>query len=380
MNLPAVSRLPSNTAPRFNSCGSPTRRYSCCRRASGVDRLTMGLRAAILRCPKKAHRMRRRDVIALLGYGVALGSFSARAQQTLPEIGFLHQGLLEPTPLLAAFAKGLEEAGLAADRDVRIEHRWAEGQHERLPALAKELVSRKAAVIAANFLPAALAAKAATPTIPIVFLSVGDPIASGLVSSFNRPGGNVTGIALVFTRSGPKNLELLHELLPSNAVIAVLMNPTNPSAAHQVNDLQAAARTLGLQLEIFGASAVNEIDQALERVAERQIGALLVTADGFLIGRQDQLIALAARYSVPSVYPLSQYVAAGGLMSYGPSLSDAFHQTGRYVGRILKGTAPTDLPVLQAANFELVINLKTARSLSLTVPRSLLQRANEVIE
>lgn len=324
--------------------------------------------------------VRRRDLLVLLGGAGALESFSAHGQQPLPEIGFLHQGIPEPVSLLGAFSKGLADAGVSADQDVRIENRWAEGQYDRLPALANDLVGRKVAVIAANFLPAALAAKAATRTIPIVFVSVGDPIASGLVSSFNRPGGNVTGITLVFTRSGPKNLELLHELLGSTAVVAVLMNPTNPSAAHQVNDLEAAARPLGVQVVVFGVSTEHEIDQAFERVAERQIGALLVTADAFLIGRQDQLIALAARYSVPTIYPLSQYVTAGGLMSYGPSLSDAFHQAGRYVGRILKGTVPAELPVLQAANFELAINLKTARSLRLTVPPSLLQRANEVIE
>ena len=324
--------------------------------------------------------MRRRGVLALLGGITVLGPFSARAQQTVPEIGFLHQGFPEPSSFMAAFGKGLNESGISADRDVVIEHRWAEGQYDRLPALAKDLIGHKVSVMTANFLPAALAAKAATQTIPIVFLSVGDPIASGLVSSVNRPGGNVTGIALLFTRSGPKNLELLHELLPNAAGIAVLMNPANPSGARQVNDLQAAARPLGIQLEIFGASTTTEVDEAIQRVVERQIGALLVTADGFLIGCQDQVIALAARYSVPAVYALGQYVAAGGLMSFGPSLSDAFHQTGRYVGRILKGATPADLPVLQGANFELVVNLKTARSLNLTVPQSLLQRANEVIE
>jgi putative tryptophan/tyrosine transport system substrate-binding protein len=185
---------------------------------------------------------------------------------------------------------------------------------------------------------------------------------------------------LVFTRSGPKNLELLHELIPDAAVIAVLMNPSNPSAAQQVNDLQAAARPRGLELDVLGARTGSEIDAAMGRVAELQPRALLVTADGFLIGRQDQVVALAAKYSVPTIYPLSQYVAAGGLISHGPSLSDAFHQTGRYVGKILKGTAPAELPVLQAANFELVINLKTAQSLRLAVPQSLLQRANEVIQ
>jgi putative ABC transport system substrate-binding protein len=246
--------------------------------------------------------------------------------------------------------------------------------------LAKDLVGRKVAVIAANFLPAALAAKAATQTIPVVFLSGSDPIASGLVSSFNHPGGNVTGIAFLFTRLGPKNLELLHELLPDKTTVGVLVNPTNPNASSQVNDLQGAARSLGLQLAVFGASTPKEIDDAFGQLTEREIPGLVITADGFLISRQDQLVALSARHSVPTIYPLSQYVAAGGLMSYGASLSDAFRQTGRYVGRVLKGTPPSDLPVLQAANFEMVINLKTARALGLTVPQSLLARANEVIE
>jgi len=184
----------------------------------------------------------------------------------------------------------------------------------------------------------------------------------------------------MFTRLGPKNLELLHELLPRASTVAVLMNPTNPNGVSQMNDLQAAANSLGLRLAVFSASAPSQIDEAFGQLAERDIPALIITADGFLISRQDQLVALAARYSVPTIYPLSQYVAAGGLMSYGASLSDAFRQTGRYVGRILKGTAPADLPVLQAANFELVINLKTARALGLVVPQSLLARANEVIE
>lgn len=323
--------------------------------------------------------MNRRDFMALLGGVIALKSCLAHAQQAIPEVGFLHQGSPEPGPFLTAFSKGMDEAGTSVERDTQIEHRWAEGQYDRLPALAKDLVDRKVAVIAANFLPAALAAKAATRTIPIVFLGIGDPIATGLVSSFNRPGGNVTGVALVFTRSGPKNLELLHELLPDAVTIAVLMNPSNPNAAQQANDLQAAAHSHGLQLDLFTASTASEIDQVFEQISERRIGALLVTADGFLIGRQDQITALADRYSVPSIYPLSQYVTAGGLISFGPSLSDAFRQTGRYVGRILKGMSAADLPVLQAANFELVINVKTARSLSLAVPQSLLQRANEVI-
>jgi putative ABC transport system substrate-binding protein len=281
---------------------------------------------------------------------------------------------------MTAFSQGLSELGISEGRDVGLEHRAADGHYDLLPALAEDLVSRRVAVIAADFLPAALAAKAATQTIPIVFLSGSDPIAAGLVSSFNRPIGNVTGIAFMFTRLGPKNLELLHELFPNTAVVAVLMNPTNPNAAPQVDDLQTAARALGLQLEVFGVRSATEIDEAFARLAQRQIGALIVTADGFLIGRQEQLIALATRHAVPTIYPLSQYVAAGGLISYGASLPDAFRLTGNYVGRILKGAAPADLPVMQSAKFELVVNLKVAKSLGLTVPQSLLARADEVIE
>jgi putative ABC transport system substrate-binding protein len=235
-------------------------------------------------------------------------------------------------------------------------------------------------VIAADFLPAALAAKAATQTIPIVFLSGSDPIASGLVSSFSRPIGNVTGIAFMFTRLGPKNLELLHELIPKVETVSILKNPANPNAAPQVSDLQAAAGSLGEQIEVLNASNTDEIDTVFASLANRRATALVVTADGFLIRRQDQLVALAAGYSVPTIYPLSQYVAAGGLMSYGASLPDAFRLTGNYVGRILKGTPPTDLPVMQSAKFELVINLKTAKTLGLTVPQLLLARADEVIE
>ena len=324
--------------------------------------------------------MRRRDFLVLLCGSAAVWPCSLHAQQGIREVGFLHQGSPEPGSLINAFGKGIDDAGIVVETDVRIEHRWAEGKYDRLPALAKELVDRKVAVIAASYLPAALAAKAATQTIPIVFLSGSDPVASGLVSSFNRPGGNVTGIAFMFTRLGPKNLELIHELRPNAKVVAVLTNPSNPNAASQVDDLQAAAHSLGLELAIFGASTEKEVNEAFGRLAERDIGALVATADGFLISRQDQLVTLAARYSVPTIYPLSQYVMAGGLMSYGASLSDAFRQTGRYVARALKGIAPADLPVLQAANFELVVNLKTAKALGLSLPQSLLLRANEIIE
>jgi putative tryptophan/tyrosine transport system substrate-binding protein len=321
----------------------------------------------------------RRELITLIG-GAAAWPLAARAQQPLPVIGFLHQGSPEPLSLMNAFRKGLSEAGVIDTQNVTIEDRAADGHYDRLPALAAELVEHRVAVIAANFLPAALAAKAATQTIPIVFLSGSDPIGAGLVSSINRPTGNVTGIAPMFTLLGTKNLELLHELVPKATVIGALANLSNPNAEHQVKDLEAAARILGLEPVVLAGSNEREIDSSFATMAERRIGASVVTADGFLISRQDQIIALAARYAVPAMYPLSQYVTAGGLMSYGANLRDAFLQTGNYVGRILKGAKPTDLPVLQPTKVEFVINLKTAKALSLTVPDKLLALADEVIE
>jgi len=321
----------------------------------------------------------RREFITLIGGAVAWPR-AARAQQPLPVIGFLHQGSPEPLSLMNAFRKGLSEAGIIDTQNVTIEDRAADGHYDRLPALAAELVEHRVAVIAANFLPAALAAKAATQTIPIVFLSGSDPIGAGLVSSINRPTGNVTGIAPMFTLLGTKNLELLHELVPKATVIGALANLSNPNAEHQVKDLEAAARILGLEPVVLAGSNEREIDSSFATMAERRIGASVVTADGFLISRQDQIIALGARYAVPAMYPLSQYVTAGGLMSYGANLRDAFLQTGNYVGRILKGAKPTDLPVLQPTKVEFVINLKTAKALSLTVPDKLLALADEVIE
>jgi putative ABC transport system substrate-binding protein len=323
--------------------------------------------------------MRRREFITLLG-GAAAWPLAAWAQQPLPVIGFLHQGSPEPLSLMNAFRKGLSEAGIIDTQSVTIEDRAADGHYNRLPALAAELVEHRVAVIAANFLPAALAAKAATQTIPIVFLSGSDPIGAGLVSSMNRPTGNVTGIAPMFTLLGTKNLELLHELVPKATVIGALANLSNPNAEHQLKDLEAAARILGLEPVVLAGSNDREIDSSFATMAERRIEALVVTADGFLISRQDQIIALAARYAVPAMYPLSQYVTAGGLMSYGANLRDAFLQTGNYVGRILKGAKPADLPVLQPTKVEFVINLKTAKALSLTVSDNLLALADEVIE
>jgi putative ABC transport system substrate-binding protein len=323
--------------------------------------------------------MNRRSLIKLIG-GAAAWPLAARAQQPLPVIGFLHQGSPEPLSLMNAFRKGLSEVGVIEGQNAAIEDRAADGHYDRLPALAAELVQHRVAVIAANFLPAALAAKAATQTIPIVFLSGSDPIGAGLVSSMNRPAGNITGIAPMFTLLGSKNLELLHELAPKASVVGVLANPSNPNAEHQLKDLERAARILSLDLVVLAANNERELDSSFATMAERGIRALVVTADGFLISHQSQIVGLAARYAVPTMYPLSQYVAAGGLMSYGANLPDAFLQTGIYVGRILKGAKPADLPVLQPTKIEFVINLKTVKALGIDVPPNLLALADNVIE
>jgi putative ABC transport system substrate-binding protein len=324
-------------------------------------------------------RLKRREFIGLLGAAIVSMPRAGRAQQRVPRIGFLHQGFAEPLLNIDAFKKGLSEAGIDSQA-VRIEDRAANGRYDRLPALAAELVADEVEVIAANFLPAALAAKAATQTIPVVFLSGSDPIKSGLVSSINRPVGNVTGIAPMFTLLETKNLELLHELVPAASVIGALANSTNPNTEHQLEDLRAAARVLGLDVVVLPGRDEREIDASFAGLSERKIGALVVTADGFLISRQDQIVALAARHAIPAMYPLSQYVVAGGLMSYGANLRDAFRQTGIYVGRILKGMKPADLPILQPNKVEFVINLKTAKALGLEIPAKVLALADEVIE
>jgi putative ABC transport system substrate-binding protein len=324
--------------------------------------------------------MRRREFIKTITGAAATWTLAAQAQQVLRVIGFLHQGSPEPFSSMNAFRKGLSEARIIERQNVTIEDRAADGHYDRLPALAADLVAYQVAIIAANFLPAALAAKAATQTIPIVFLSGSDPIGSGFVSSINRPTGNVTGIAPMFTLLGTKNLELLHEFAPKATVIGALVNLSNPNADHQVRDLQEATRVLGQQLVILGASNAAEIDSSFAMLAQRNVGAVVVTADGFLISRQEQIVALAEHYSVPTIYPLSQYVEAGGLMSYGANLRDAFRQTGIYVGRILNGAKPADLPVLQPTKVEFVINRKTAKTLGFDVPPRLLALADEVIE
>jgi putative tryptophan/tyrosine transport system substrate-binding protein len=324
--------------------------------------------------------MRRRDFVGLVGGAMMALPRAAHTQQSSPVIGFLHQGSLPPPPLTTIFRKGLLEAGVVDGQGIRIEQRPAEGRYERLPALAADLVSRQVSVIAADFLPAALAAKAATRNIPIVFLSGSDPIASGLVSSINRPTGNVTGIAFMFTRLGAKRLELLRDLIPGLTSIAALINPTNPNSGPQWTDLQAAASGLGLPLVSVSASSEQDIESAFATLVQKRIGALVVSADGFLVSRQDQLVALAARYAIPTMYPWRQYADAGELIVYGANLPDGFRQCGVYVGRVLKGSEPANLPVLQPSTYEFVVNLKTAKALGLNVPPNLVALATEVIE
>jgi putative ABC transport system substrate-binding protein len=326
--------------------------------------------------------MRRREFIALLG-GAAAWPLAARAQQpTMPVIGFLNSRTPEDTVhLVAAFRRGLSETGYIEGRNVRVEYRWGLGHYDRLPALAAELAGWPVAVLASSGGdPAMLAAKAATSTIPIVFVGA-DPVQMGLAASFSRPGGNATGISAMSDTLGAKRLGLLHELVSQAAEIGMLVNPADRgSAAQQTRDAQDAARAIGLKIQIAHASTDSEIDTAFESMAQGRIAALLIGSDPFYDTRRAKLVGMAARYSFPTMYQFREYAGAGGLISYGIDLSDAYRQLGVYTGRILKGEKPGDLPVLQPTKFELVINLKTATMLGLTVPPNLLAIADEVIE
>jgi ABC-type uncharacterized transport system substrate-binding protein len=318
--------------------------------------------------------MRRREFITLVGGAAAAWPLAARAQQkAMPVIGYLNTGSPDTNPpLLAAFRQGLSETGYVEGQNLAIDYRWAEGHYDRLPALAADLVGRKVDLIVASSPPSALAAKSATSTIPIVFRSGADPVRDGLVASLARPGGNLTGVSFIADELTAKRLELLSELVPRAGVIARLMNPNNATAERVIRDVQEAARTKGLQLHVLKASSESEIDTAFASLVQLHAGALVVGADPFLSGRREQLVALASRRAVPSIYAWREFAASGGLISYGPSLTSAFRLVGHYAGKVLKGAKPADLPVQQPTKFELVINLKTATALGLTIPQSVL--------
>jgi putative ABC transport system substrate-binding protein len=329
--------------------------------------------------------MKRREFMTLLG-GAATASIAwplaARAQQpAMPVIGFLNSVSAEGyAHFVRSFRRGLSETGYFDGTNVEIEYSWANGQNDRLPELAAGLIRRRVSVITANTL-AAMTSKSATTTIPIVFVTAGDPVELGLVASLSRPGSNVTGVTTLNVEVGPKRLELLRELVPTASVMAVLVNPTNPSLAEPLRrDLQSAAHTLGLQLHVLEASSERDFDAVFAGLRDLRAGALVIGTDALFTNRREQLASLAIRHAVPAMYENREFAAAGGLMSYGGSFTEAYRQLGIYAGRILKGEKPANLPVQQATKIELTINLKTAKALGLTVPISLLGRADEVFE
>jgi len=328
--------------------------------------------------------LRRREFITLLGGAAAAWPLAARAQQPpMPLIGYLGVSSFEKSAgrSLHAFKRGLAESGYVEDRNVTIEYRWADDEYDRLPALAVELVQRGVEVLVAAGSPAALPAKAATTVIPIVFMIGSDPVELGLVAGLNRPGGNLTGVAYLNVEVAPKRLELLHELIPTAKSIALLVNPANPVVADaQAKELQAAISTLGLNLMLVKASNPLEMEDAFATLVRERVEALQIGVDPLFGNHVDQLVALAARHKVPTIYPWREFTAAGGLMNYGSSIPDAYRQVGVYTGQILKGAKPADLPVQRPTKLQFVLNLKAAKALGLTIPPTLLARADEVIE
>jgi len=327
--------------------------------------------------------VRRREFITLLGGGGIVRKKTVRAQQpAMPVIGVL--GAPSPAPYaryVAAFHQGLKEAGYVEGQNIAVEYRWAEGRYERLPAMAADLISRRVAVIVPiGGAPAAVAAKAATSTVPVVFTMTADPLELGIVASINRPGGNITGVAMMGVELEAKRLELLRELVPAAPLIAMLVNPSNAQAETQSREVQKVARAIGQQVLILSASTERELETVFATLVQERVGALLVGADTFFTSQPTSFAVLTARHAIPAIYPWRSHVDAGGLMSYGASLLDSYRQAGVYTGRILNGAKPADLPILQPTKFELVINLKTAKAIGLTVPPTLLARADEVIE
>ena len=324
-------------------------------------------------------RIRRRDFIILAGGGATVWPLAAQAQVAMPVIGFLAAGSSKgDEQIAAALFKGLAETGYEDGKNVRIEYRWADNQYERLPSMAADLVRQKVAVIAATTTPAAKAAKEATTTIPIVFTTISDPVQIGFVASLNRPGGNVTGVTLLSVEVGPKLLELLRGAAPSATVMGLLVNPTNPNAESQAKNTQAAALRLGLQLQVLNASAESEFDAAFVKLRELRVGGLIIGQDVLFNTKSAQLAALTVRHAIPAIALVREFAIAGGLISYGASRLNSWRQAGIYVGRILKGEKPSELPVIQPTKFELMVNLKTAKALGLNLPYVGL--ADEVIE
>jgi len=326
--------------------------------------------------------MNRRELVLLLGGAMTAARAVHAQQKAMPVIGYVSLGAPGPNePYVVAFRQGLHENGYVEGQNLAIEYRWAEGRADRLPALAADLVGRHVDLITTvGGTPAALAAKNATSTIPIIFFTGNDPAATGLVASFNRPGGNLTGVAVMATELMPKRLELLHELVPQAREIALLVNPTIPATEGVIKDMQEAASSKGVQLPVVKASTEIEIETAFATLIQLQAAALVVSVDSFFTNQREQLVALAARYAIPAIYSGRDFAAPGGLITYGTRNTAAFRELGAYAGKILKGAKPADLPVQQPTTFELVVNLKTAKALGLTIPPSILARADEVIE